>query len=293
MRNGRISRSPMSGANGVSVDHAGPFAGAALLDRAGTRRADGSGRVRERAAAAFVEVVERHRRAIAHERIGRPRERRRVPHDVRDAHLVQPAAIGRVRGARVVLLGPQHDVRIGVRIGRDASGAVGSIAGGAGGGRCVEHAVDVDGHRTGVRAAGDRDVMPRPVGDAGGPDDGLGRRAHGNPECDALVAERNAEIAVVASAEDVAIDDDVAVDPCIGVAGGDGAGVLPGRRLEPELDREIAADVHRAARATVGERDLHPVDVPGAGPEEAQRVSGGGRVRHGAGDRGRHEHPKD
>ena len=98
-------------------------------------------------------------------------------------------------------------------------------------------AVDVDAHLAVAHPAGQRDVVPAPVGHVDQAAERLRPAGAADAEGDAAAADRHAVLAEITFARHVAIEDDVAVGPAVvaGLAGG--AGVGAGLRLQPELER--------------------------------------------------------
>jgi hypothetical protein len=87
---------------------------------------------------------------------------------------------------------------------------------------------------------------------------GRARRADRDAKSHHISTHGNAEIAIVAAAEDVTVDERVCSDPAVVSAARCRAGVFARRRLQPELNREIGgAEVSRARRCV--DRDAHAI----------------------------------
>jgi len=225
-----------------------------------------------RAGRAFVEVIERHGVGVADEWRRWPRKCGRVASDVRQAQLVQPAAERGILGAGVVLLGAQHDERIGGII----RGAAVAITGVAADALCRtdELPIDVEPHGAAQCPHGG-DVTPCPIVHALAAADGGSGGAHRDAEDEPAASQRNSEVAVVACAEDVAIEDDVAVNPAVVFIAARHAIVFSGQGAHPKLDGEVGgADVRRALRRVDGNQHAIEPWRAHAGAVETQRIAG-------------------
>src|SRR5262249_35545454 len=136
--------------------------------------------------------------------------------------------------------------------------------------------VDIDPKLSIRRATCRGHVVPAAVGDINQAADGLASAFGGNAEGDAAATQRNAVFAVVRSAGDATIDDHVAEAPAI-LARLTGRATVPARlRLHPELDGEVAPDIHGSLRV---DRHFHAVDIAHRGALKPQREAHRGAGR--------------
>ena len=176
-----------------------------------------------------------------------------------------------------MLLRADDEERVGAGVRRRPAIAVAGVAGAAGAFR-IEDPVDVHAQQAVGGAPRDRHVVPRAVRHVGDSADGVAAAADSGSEGDAPGLQGHAEVSVVAGAVDVPVEDDVAGDPpVVRVAAVATGRVLPGEGPHPPLQGEVArSDVGAPGRAGGVDRDLHPVDVVDAVPEEPERRGEGG-----------------
>ena len=113
-------------------------------------------------------------------------------------------------------------------------------------------------------------MMPLPIPQVARAADGAAAAAHRRAKGDPTAVKRDAVIAVIAIAVNIAVEEDVAVDPGIlrGAFLTCGGWVAARNGFQPEFDGEIAADIHRAV--WVVERDFNAVNIAAASAEKAQ-----------------------
>jgi hypothetical protein len=184
--------------------------------------------------------------AVGHKRRGGPGEGSGVTRRRRNTQFVDPAAEREIGRAYVVLLSAQHDERI-VGLGRRAAISIAGVTGSAMRSR-LQGAIHKELQHT-IHGATSSDMMPLAVGDALTATNRGSGSANAHAKDDTPIAQRDAQIAIVAAAIYIAVKDDIAIDPAILFVASCHAAILARQRPHPELDREIRGpDIDRARR---------------------------------------------
>ncbi len=136
---------------------------------------------------------------------------------------------------------------------------------------CIQRPVDKYPHLTGALIARERDMVPGVVRDAGAAAQRLILCRAGSSKGDLAAIQRDAEVAVIARAKNITVNDDVAGCPTVAAGRAAAAGIIRRAGFHPKFDGEIQSDISGNFR--VIKFDLDAIHLVRSMPIKAERRS--------------------